>query len=299
MRNYTFTLSQMNSWNYGGLDTYHDIAAQFTTQFNNRWDVSLIETYIPSELATRLLRGGPALRLNPYWKHSLLFNTNKSKRVAFILQNTGLASTDGITRQYMVQPGVTFRVGNHVYIKTDLAYTHNRDNLIYVTQKEVDQNIQYVMGRINQETYNFTLRLNYNITPDISIQYYGSPFISNGSYSDFKRADDTHSKNESERYHVFTESEIAYDNVTNTYHVTEGTNNYSFANPDFSFREFRSNLVGRWEYRPGSTIYLVWEHNRRSADNIYYSSVSHNLDDLFAVMPTNVFMVKMSFWLGL
>lgn len=83
------------------------------------------------------------------------------------------------------------------------------------------------------------------------------------------------------------------------YNITAGTKNYSFNKPDFSFREFSSNLVARWEYQPGSTIYLVWENNRRSRDNDYYAALNHNLDNLFSVAPTNIFMIKMSFWLGI
>jgi hypothetical protein len=81
--------------------------------------------------------------------------------------------------------------------------------------------------------------------------------------------------------------------------VNEGTASYTFSNPDFSFRQFRSNLVARWEYRPGSTIYLVWENNRNSRESDYFSSFSHNFNNLFGVQPTNVFMVKISFWLGI
>jgi hypothetical protein len=83
------------------------------------------------------------------------------------------------------------------------------------------------------------------------------------------------------------------------YIIQEGTMNYSFDRPDFSFREFRSNLVARWEYHPGSTLYLVWENSRNSRDNDYFSALDHNLDELFGVAPTNVFMVKLSFWLGI
>jgi len=299
LRNYTLALAQMNSWNYGGISTYHDLSAQFTTQFSNRWDLNLLESYVFSELATRLLRGGPAFRLSPYWQSSLVFNTDKSKRVLFSMQNVNSISTNGITRQYNVKPGLSFRVGNHVYIKSEFQYIDNTDNFLYVTQKLVDNELQYILARIKQKTYVFTFRFNYNITPDISIQYYGSPFVSSGVYSDFKRAADAGSSELSERTHTFTDSEIDYDESSQTYTITEGTKTYSFNNPDFSFREFRSNLVARWEYRPGSTLYLVWENSRRSRDNAYYSSLGYNLDELFGETPTNIFMVKMSFWLGM
>jgi hypothetical protein len=166
-------------------------------------------------------------------------------------------------------------------------------------QKEVDKVMQYIMARINQQTYNFTIRLNYNITPDVSIQYYGSPFISAGSYSSFKRASDAAARNLEDRYHAFSDTEIAYDDLSGRYLVNEGNANYSFNNPDFCFREFRSNLVARWEYKPGSIFYLVWENNRRSRDNTYLPSLDHNFNDLFSTEPTNVIMLKLCYWFGI
>jgi len=298
-RNYTLTLSQMNSWNFGGIDTYNDLSAQFTSQFKNRWDLSIQETYVFSELATRLLRGGPAFRLSPYWKNSIVFNTDKSRRVLFSIKNTSLVSTDGVSRQNMIEPALSFRLGNHIFIKSEFEYARNTDDFMYVAQKQTGTEWQYVLARIKQQTYNITLRLNYNITPDISLQYYGSPFISTGSYSNFKRVADAASSDLSSRTHTFTDSEIAYEGSSDTYIITEGPYTYSFGNPDFSFCEFRSDFVARWEYRPGSTIYLVWENSRNNRADVYYSSLSDNLDNLYSAAPTNVFMVKLSFWLGL
>jgi hypothetical protein len=299
VRNYTLTMGQKNSWNFGGLSTYNDLSVQFSTQFTNRMDLSVIESYVFSEFNTRLLRGGPAFRLSPYWKNTIQFNTNKSKRVIFTLNNNSTLSSDGISRLYSIQPVLSFRLGNHIYIGSDFKYSNNADNFIYVAQKMSENEMRYIMGRIRQQTYSFTLRFNYNITPDISLQYYGSPFISSGTYNDFKRAANTHAGNIEDRYHSYTAEEISYDGSANSYTVTEGNASYKFGNPDFSFREFRSNLVARWEYRPGSTIYLVWENNRNNRESDYISSLNYNMGTLFGVQPTNVFMVKISFWMGL
>ncbi len=299
LRNYTLTLGQKNSWNYGGLNTYNDLSVQFITQFSNRVDLSITESYVFSELETRLLRGGPAFRLSSYWENTILFNTNKSNRVIFTLKNNSIVSNDGVSRLYSIQPALNFRLGNHIYIISDFKYTNNTDNFLYVTQKKAENELKYIMARIRQQTYSFTFRFNYNITPDISIQYYGSPFISVGTYSDFKRTANPHAGNLKDRYHSYTDTEIQFNQLTNTYSVNEGTASYTFSNPDFSFRQFRSNLVARWEYRPGSTIYLVWENNRNSMGSDYISSFSHNFNNLFEVQPTNVFMVKISFWLGI
>jgi hypothetical protein len=217
----------------------------------------------------------------------------------FRVENTSLVSTDGLSKGYRIKPALSFRLGNHIFIRSEFEYSRNSDNFIYVTSKLTDLEWQYILARIQQQTYNFTLRFNYNITPDISIQYYGSPFVSMGRYNDFKRAENPASAREIDRTHSFSGSEITYDMASGTYSITEGSKSYSFNKPDFSFREFRSNFVVRWEYRPGSTLYLVWENHRNSRDNAYYSALSDNYHDLFGVTPTNVFMVKISYWLGL
>jgi hypothetical protein len=299
LRNYTLTVGQKNAWNFGGLSTYNDLNLQFVTQFTNRFDLSVTGNYVFSELGTRLLRGGPAFRLSPYLKNTIAFNTNRSNRVIFTLNQAGTLSTDGISKLFSLQPALSFRVGNHIYLYSDFKYTRNTDNFLYVTQKPAPTGQQYLLARIRQQTYSVTFRFNYNITPDISIQYYGSPFVSSGQYSDFKKSVSAHAKDDGDRYHSFTAGEISYDAATASYAVQDGASLYGFANPDFSFMEFRSNLVARWEYRPGSTLYLVWENNRNSRQSHYVSSYGDNLDELFGGRPTNVFMVKVSFWLGM
>lgn len=299
LRNYTLTLGQRNAWNFGGLNTYIDLNAQFITMFDNRMELSITESYVFSEFDTRVLRGGPAFRLSPYWENDIMFNTDESKRVIFTIINNSILSTDRISRLYSIQPALSFRLGNHIYLKTDFRYTNNRDNFMYVSKKEAESGEINLMALIRQQTYSFTFRFNYNITPDISIQYYGNPFISSGIYSDFKRPADTYAGDIMDRYHSYASTEIVFDESANSYYINEGSDSYDFKNPDFSFREFRSNLVGRWEYRPGSTIYLVWENNRTNRENAYISSLGRNFDQLFDIQPTNVFMLKISFWLGL
>ncbi len=277
MRNYTLTLSQANGWNYGGRTTYNDIGLEFLSMFKNRWELSFSETFVLSELATRLLRGGSAFRLSPYWESTILFNTDKSKRLLFRLQNINTLSNDGNVKKYLIEPSLAIRLGNHFYISSEFEYTFNDDAFQYVTKLVESGSNRYILAQIRQHTYNFTFRVNYNITPDISIQYYGSPFVSSGKYSDFKYASDADARDADLR--------------TATYNGT--------LDPDFSFREFRSNLVARWEYRPGSTIYVVWENRRQNRENMYFASLPHNLDAMFGTKPANIFMVKMSFWLGL
>ncbi len=81
--------------------------------------------------------------------------------------------------------------------------------------------------------------------------------------------------------------------------IIDGIEDYSISNPDFNFRQFRSNLVVRWEYLPGSTLYLVWSQGRTSSDTNGMFSYGQDMKDLFQIVPHNVFLVKFSYWFSL
>ena len=118
------------------------------------------------------------------------------------------------------------------------------------------------------------------------MQLYGSPFIGTGRYTDFKRGTDTLARRYADRFHAFDASEIAYRPDANAYDVSEASGpSYSFANPDFSFRQFRSNLVVRWEYRPGSSVYVVWSHGRTDSRDLWEQSFGRNWDSLWDDAP--------------
>jgi hypothetical protein len=136
----------------------------------------------------------------------------------------------------------------------------------------------------------------------LSIEYYGQPFVSAGKYSEYKKITQTGANKFNERFHVFTPDEISYNSELNSYSVVDTGNEIttcSLANPDFNFRQFRSNLVIRWEYLPGSTIYLVWSQGITSTDTNGLFSYGNDMKDLFKITPHNVFLVKFSYWFAL
>jgi hypothetical protein len=132
---------------------------------------------------------------------------------------------------------------------------------------------------------------------DVPGDYYGSPYIGTGRYDAFKRATDTLAQQYASRFHLYAPDEIAYLEDLNAYRVTEsGGASYVFGNPDFSFRQFRSNLVARWEWKPGSSLYLVWSQGRTSGVPQWDASFASNWDALWGARPDNVFLVKASYW---
>ena len=184
-------------------------------------------------------------------------------------------------------------------LSAQLESSRNRDDLQYVTTADTPDSPRWLMGHIDQSTWALTFRANVSLTPELTLQLYASPFISSGRYDAFKKATNTQAAGYEDRFHRFGPDEIAFDEASGSYTVTEsGGASYSFANPDFSFREFRSNLVLRWEYRPGSALYAVWSQGRTSSAAAWDESLGTNWDALWVAEPTNVFMVKASYWFG-
>ncbi len=92
--------------------------------------------------------------------------------------------------------------------------------------------------------------------------------------------------------------DVTYDEENNSYDFDYNGTSWSFSNPDFSFTQFRSNLVFRWEYHPGSTLYLVWAHDRSDRQGAY-NPISDIVGDLFTTGGNNIFMFKLNFWFSL
>ena len=116
---------------------------------------------------------------------------------------------------------------------------------------------------------------------------------------DFKRITNPTAGEYEQLYHVFDGTEIQFDALENHYHIDENHNgemDYTIDNPDFNYHQFRSNFVARWEYKPGSTIYLVWTHGRSEYEQASDLSINHGFRRLLDVHPQNVFLLKYSYW---
>ncbi|NJK86304.1 MAG: hypothetical protein HC906_10365 [Bacteroidales bacterium] len=126
------------------------------------------------------------------------------------------------------------------------------------------------------------------------------PFLSSGSYSNFKYISDSRAKKYNSRYTQLGSSVTNNTEDKETYNVDEGgVVAYSFDNPDFNVLDFNSNLVVRWEYKPGSTLFVVWAQNRSDRVSVADFSINKNVKDLFSVFPGNIFLIKFSYRFGL
>lgn len=301
-RTFSVSVEQSNFWNAGGYYLSSDAECHIRSTFTNKWSTTLGIVRSFRGLGTRQLRGGPALMEEGIWSSHLNLRTDDSKNITFSFFIEAVRSDDGISRSMYYMPRIILKLGNNIELTTSMEYAGDKENLQYVDQTSLNGDPRYIFAYLDRKTLSLTIRADYGITPDLIIQYYGSPYVSAGKYSDFKRITDSRAAIYEDRFHVFSGSEILLNPVDNTFLVDEtsdGSNDYSFTNPDFSFREFRSNLVARWEYRPGSILYLVWQHARTGYDEVYNTTLSDNFGKLLDIYPTDMFLLKLNYWFSL
>ncbi len=286
-------------WDFGGTPLFTGGNLNVYTEFKNMWWTSIGVNYEGNSLSNTVLRGGPSMLYpsNLNWFFNL--GSNQSKMIYFSFWLNGGEGGDEASERSAVGFNLTAKPGQSFSVTLSPSYSIRMNTLQYVSH--IDEGNRYLLSQINQQIVSMSLRLNYNITPELSIQYWGQPFLAAMDYSKFKVVTDPKAENLEDRYHLLTESELAFDPLENVYNVIDNNNgDYSFDNPDNNYDQFLSNLVARWEFSPGSTLYLVWSQTRSYNDNTGSFSLDQNLDNLYSVNePYNVFLIKFTYRFGL
>jgi len=249
------------------------------------------------------MRGGPALYLPGSKNVHLGIFTNPQKKLTFELNGGhSFSNKKGFRKSTNYNVSMGYRPIKSLKIDLSPGFSIYKDELQYVTQKTDNSDTRYIFAHINRKTLNMQVRINYNLTPDLSIQYWGQPFVASGKYTDFKYITDSKADDLNNRYKQYTwGNQIGWLNMTGNYavdHNSDGNRDFIIDNPDFNVKEFLSNLVLRWEYQPGSTVYLVWSQTRSGYINNGSFDVSRDFESLFDENARNIFLVKFSYRLG-
>ncbi len=304
-RNLRMNFNQWRGRNFGGETVFAGGNVNGGGQFKNHWRFWTGIGREGSFLSTSELRGGPALKQPGQW--NWWYNASSDQRKAFQVGLGGSNSwaDQGGSRRHNFRFWLNLRPKNEIQIRINPFYTFRKDDLQYIdTIENSAARDRFIFGQLNQKTFGITIRLDYSITPDLSVQYYGQPFISAGSYSQFKSITKPRANQYSARFHRFGDSEVVPEETDGDKELRflsdpEGPIDATVGFPDFSFREFRSNLVVRWEYKPGSTVFLVWTQERTGDDDNGRFSATDSFDQLFSDDATNVFLLKVSRWFSL
>jgi hypothetical protein len=304
-RTWSIELTQTSVWDFGLRHLSSGGAANLHLDFLNNWGFFAGLSYAGQALDPRILRGGPAMLVPQLWTLDTHAQTDPSARFQADCGFDVSAMGEGSSRSLSVQPEISFMPFNTLKLSAGVNSSSNLDNLQYVAAVDpapppVPDPIspgarRYILARIDQHTLGLTFRLDYNLTPEFSVQYYGSPFVSVGRYSEFKAVAEPRAGSYRDRF----ERLDLVSSGTTCLVSDAGNHRYAFDNPDFDFAQFRSILVLRWEYRPGSQLFLVWSHERTQYAQPGYASVGDAMSGLNDVYPGNVFLAKISYWFSL
>ncbi|MBN1397270.1 MAG: carbohydrate binding family 9 domain-containing protein [Bacteroidetes bacterium] len=296
-RTYSIGLEQVNNWDFDMSHLSSSIQLNLYMEFLNKWSLIANTKYTSQALDTRILRGGHAMLIPAVLTNYLYIKTDPSKTLCFDLTAEADISHNNSSEYFMIKPGMSIMPVNTLKLSLSVEYSDNSDNLQYVDTRYAGGANKYILGKISQQTVCAVFRIDYNVSPELSIQYYGSPFATVGKYSGFKSVTNPRAEEYSGRF--ISLNPVLRDQVYEVDEDGDSQVDYSYQNPDFNFSQFRSNLVFRWEYRPGSQIFFVWFQDRTNYIMPGNNSVSEVMNDITKIYPNNIFLVKFSYWFSI
>jgi uncharacterized protein DUF5916/cellulose/xylan binding protein with CBM9 domain len=223
----------------------------------------------------RLTRGGPGGLVTGGLSQWGYFNSDERRKFSFYVNfswNNDLHDSTG----WSFDPGINYRPAAALLISVGPGMSVNDNQTQWVENVATGSTTHYVFGRIDQTTVGISTRVNYTMTPALSLQIYARPFVSTGKYSNFKELVDGRAPRYEDRYAPYAYAD----------------------NPDFNYRSFRTTNVLRWEYRPGSALFVVWQQGREETGSQGDFKFDRDFTGAFHAPATNVFLVKFSRWLN-
>ena len=293
-RDFNLRFRQFTAFDFEG--NYNRIQYQLngSASFTNNWGVDFGAAHKPRIFSNSILRGGPRWRFSKENFQFFFVGSDQRKKFNGVIGMIHSQAEEDNFSLIKFESELNYQPTNALNISVAPEYSLSKSKTQYVTQP--NESTQYVLGSIDNQTLSASVRVDYTINPNLSIQYYGQPFISRGRYKDFKYVTNAVADRLHDRFQNYNTAQISMNN--DVYAIDEnfdGTIDYSFDNPDFSFVQFNSNLVLRWEYIPGSELFLVWSQgvtaNVSVMDDLFEGFESGILDQ----RPQNIFLLKATY----
>jgi hypothetical protein len=201
------------------------------------------------------------------------------------------------------------RPRSNVTLSVGPSYSHGETGFQYVDRYDDALNTafygaRYLFGRIVQNTVSMDTRLNVTFSPSLTLELFMQPFIAAGKYTSYSEF----AAPRASRRLVYGRDQgtmvLRADANGGPNHVTVDADgagpapSFTFDDPSFTFRSLRGNAVLRWEYRPGSTLYLVWTRSGSSSLHRGQLNFGEDFRSLWSGESENIFLVKFNYWLG-
>lgn len=286
-----------NSWmvqDFDGNRVSTGFNVNLNGQFKNFWFAYAGVNQQLSAYSPGKLRGGPLYRREAQTNFWSGFGTDGRKIVQVNMNGFGNVRPESDSYTFGLSPNIRIRPSGRATFNVGTFVNRNVDDAQWVSRIQADET-RYLFGRIDQTTVGLTTRVDFAFTPTLSLQLYAQPFVSAGTYDEFKQIADPVAARYVDRFSAVAPSVSGSGYAADL--DGDGTEE-SFRNPDFRFSQFRSNAVLRWEYRPGSTLFLVWSQGRDGFSSNGSFDFGRDVGDLFRVTPDNVFLIKFSYWMS-
>ena len=291
-------LEQYTTYDFDG--NYNRIQYQFEgfINYKNNWWTEVGAAHKPRIFSNTVLRGGPRWRWSNENFGYLFFGSDQRKKFNFTLGyvNSQAAENNFSLERYVMR--FRYQPFDAFSLSAEIEYEENPNKTQYVDEVSFNGTPRYITANIDQRTFATSLRFNYSLNPNLSIQFYGQPFISRGTYTDFNYVNNPIAEKLDDRITLYNANQISRTNNSGSYFIDEnldGNTDYEIEDPDFSFVQFRSNLVVRWEYIPGSEIFLVWSQGVTGFGDPM-ESLGSNLDaQILNQKMDNTFLIKATY----
>jgi hypothetical protein len=277
LRGYSFSVGQEHEWNFGGDLQTSAIGSEIGVTLPNFLEAELNTVYQFRRQDMRLTRGGPSMQRPATWSTTLTVESREGAQTQGNLDATYGGNEDG-GLTFSLAPRFSVRPASQWQLSVSPSYVREVDTQQYVATlpggPPETYGGRYIFGQLDRSTYSMQARVNYTFKPDLNLDFYGEPFVASGRYDSV--------------------GQLAAARGRELLPITTDL----LPLGDFRVRSFRSNLVLRWEWRPGSFFYVVWQQNRAEEEA---TSERATIGDMFRSLGArgdNFFAVKMSVWLS-
>jgi hypothetical protein len=303
LRNWEQLLFWNPTWNFDGDVTFNGVGWIGITELRNFWNVFLRLDWRPPVTDDRLTRGGPQAVLTTQTGAQLELNSDRRKPYTYGVYMSHYRTKVGSWSQTL-SPRLSLRPSTAMRVSLSPTYNHNRAIGQYVRGVNDPTATQtfgtrHVFATMDQRQVSMVTRVDWTFTPALSLQVFAQPLISAGDFYDYKEF----TRPRAVEFAVYGRDVGTIERSdAGIYTVDPDADGpaaaFTFGERDFNQRSLRGNAVLRWEYRPGSALFFVWQQRRSGFEPVGEFAAGRNIGDLFATRPENVFMVKGTYWIG-
>lgn len=290
-----YNINEWRAYDFGMRNLNEGYNVNAHAQFRNLWRTGGGVTWIRRSASNADLRGGPSILYPGMMYYWMYVGTDSRKKFSLSFNPEIGIGNRNYTRNTDLNLEMNYQPINAFSVSISPSFSSSSNQLQYVSTVSAGSEPRYVVAEIDQTVARVSVRMTLMLTPNLSLQYWGQPFGTAGKYSNFKHITDSRAESYTQRFAQYPTSWLSQSD--GNYSVDEGNNgsiDYSFGNPDFNFGQFRSNMVVRWEYIPGSTVFFVWTKERNGA--FYDSDPDHEkYSFVFDEKGHNIFLVKFTY----